>query len=49
LADLWLPGFTSVTSIELMEVTYADGSAWKISGSNVCRVQPNPLMLITER
>jgi len=48
-ADLWLPGFTAVTSIELLEVSYADGSAWKISGSSVCRVQPDPLMLISNR
>jgi hypothetical protein len=48
-ADLWLPGFTAVTSVELLEVSYADGSSWKISGSNVCRVQPDPLMLISNR
>jgi hypothetical protein len=48
-ADLWIPGFTSVTSIELLEVSYADGSTWKISGSNVCSVKPDPLMLISNR
>lgn len=48
-ADLWLPGFTAVTSVELLEVAYADGSMWKISSSNVCRVQPDPLMLISNR
>ena len=48
-ADLWLPGFTSVTSVELLEVSYVDGSIRKISGSNVCRVQPDPLMMISNR
>ena len=47
--DLWLPGFTAVKSIELLDVTYADGSTWAKSGANRCRVQPNPLMLITGR
>ena len=48
-ADLWIGGFTSVSSIQLMDVSYSDGSIWKISRSNACRVQPDPLMLITER
>jgi hypothetical protein len=47
--DLWIPGFTAVTLIELREVSYSDGTAWKISGSNVCRVQPDPLMLVSNR
>jgi hypothetical protein len=48
-ADLRIGGFTSVTSIELMNVTYSDGSIWTISRSNGCQVQPDPFMLITER
>lgn len=48
-AELWLPGFTAVSSIELLAVSYSDGSAWKASGPNACRTQPNPLMLITSR
>ena len=48
-ADLRIGGFTSVTSIQLVNVTYSDGSVWTTSGSNACRVQPDPLMLITER
>jgi hypothetical protein len=45
-SDLYAPGFTSISSIELVEVSYADGTVWKISGSDVCRVTPDPLMLI---
>lgn len=47
-SDLYAPGFTSISSIELVEVSYADGSIWKIGESNVCRVTPDPLMLIAE-
>ncbi len=48
-ADLWIAGFTSVSSVELQEVAYADGSTWKISGNTVCRIVPDPMMLITTR
>jgi len=48
-ADIWIGGFTSVGSVQLLNVSYADGSVWTISGSSVCRVQPDPVMLITER
>jgi len=48
-ADLRVGGFTSVTSIQLVNVTYSDGSVWTISRSSACQVQPDPLMLITER
>ncbi len=40
------PGFTSVTSIQLLAVTYADGSTWTSPQSKVCRVAPDPLMLV---
>lgn len=45
-ADIYLPGFTSVTSLELQQVSYADGSTWKLSNANVCSVTPDPMMLI---
>src|ERR1700758_4391010 len=44
--DLYAPGFTSVTSIELLDVSYDDGKIWKIGGSSGCRVKPDPMMLI---
>lgn len=44
--DLYVPGFTSVSSVELQQVSYADGSTWNISVPNLCRVTPNPMMLI---
>jgi hypothetical protein len=45
-SDLYVPGFTSVSSIELLEVSYGDGKVWKIAGAGVCRVTPDPMMLI---
>ncbi len=48
-ADLWISGFTSVSSVELQEVSYADGSSWRISENAVCRIAPDPIMLITSR
>jgi hypothetical protein len=47
--DLWIGGFTSITSIQLLEASYADGSTWRISGSNTCSVKPDPLMLVSNR
>jgi hypothetical protein len=47
--DLWIGGFTAVDSLQLIDLTYADGRIWKPSGSAACRVQPDPLMLITDR
>jgi hypothetical protein len=45
-ADLLLPGFTSVTAIELQSVTYQDGTTWSVADHLACRVAPDPLMLI---
>lgn len=47
--DLWVGGFTSVHSIKLLEITYADGSTWRGMGPDACNVKPDPMMLITER
>ena len=47
-ADLYVPGFTSVSSVQLQQVTYADGSTWRTSGTKFCRVTPDPMMLIAE-
>ena len=44
--DLYIPGFTAVNSIELLQVSYSDGRVWRIGAGNVCRVKPDPMMLI---
>lgn len=44
--DLYVPGVTSVRSIELIEVSYKDGKTWRIGDGGVCRVKPDGMMLI---
>ena len=48
-ADLILPGFTSVTSVELHSIRYGDGSTWTFAGRQACHVAPDPLMLVAGR
>ena len=45
-ADMVLSGFTSVRSITIDSLTYADGATWIPSAGKSCRVAPNPLMLV---
>lgn len=47
--DLSLAGFTSVSSIRLDSLTFADGSTWTSSKSSACRTPPDPFMLISAR
>jgi hypothetical protein len=47
--ELVLPGFTSVASIELEEITYENGTVWKSERQSVCRVAPDMFMLISDR
>lgn len=44
-----LPAFTSVSSLQLESITYSDGSTWKVPDGRVCRVTPDPVMLIAGR
>jgi len=48
-AEIALPGFTAVNSIQLQSVTYADGSTWKLADRQTCTVAPDPLMLVADR
>jgi hypothetical protein len=45
-ANVWVPGMTAVLSLDLDEVTYADGSTWKFLGREACHVAPDPLVLV---
>jgi hypothetical protein len=47
--DAWVHGLTSVNSIDLMSVEYADGSSWKAKSADACSVVPDPIMLISKR
>lgn len=48
-SELQLEGFTSVQSVSLDAVTYADGSAWTAGAARRCSVEPDPLMLVSQR
>jgi hypothetical protein len=48
-AHLVVRGFTSITSIVLNSVTYADGSVWKTFDQGACQVAPDGLMLVAGR
>jgi hypothetical protein len=45
-AELQLPGFGILNTVELNAVTYTDGSVWKVSSADDCRIAPDPLLLI---
>lgn len=45
-AFLWVAGLTAVQVIDLVSLTYADGSTWNMAQGSVCRVIPDPTMLI---
>lgn len=46
-ADLHLPGVAVIHSIELRSLGYGDGSSWKVADNQLCRVAPDPLMLVS--
>jgi len=48
-ADVWVRGLTSVNSIDLVSVRYADGSKWRAADASVCRIVPDPTMLISQK
>jgi hypothetical protein len=48
-ADLWVPGMTSVQTIDIDSVAYSDGTTSVFRNPLACRVTPDPLMLISSR
>jgi hypothetical protein len=47
--DLWAPGLTAVTSIELVSIGYTDGSKWAPAAGQSCRVEPDGIMPVAGR
>lgn len=45
-SDFTLPGFVTLSSIQLHSVTYTDGTIWNTPAPNACRVSPSPLVLV---
>lgn len=48
-ARLRVPGMTTVLSIDLDSVGYADGSTWRLADGQGCRTLPDPMMQISGR
>lgn len=48
-ADMVLPGFTSVSAIELQSITYQDGSSLNLTKREACRATPDPMMPVSAR
>jgi hypothetical protein len=48
-AELWVPGLSAVYSVDLVSITYADGSTWSPSQARTCRTPVDSLMLIGAR
>lgn len=46
-AQLRLPGFTAVTSIDVHSITYADGTTWSPDKKNSCSVKADPFLLVS--
>jgi hypothetical protein len=47
--DVRLDGLTAVDSIDLVEVSYANGSSWEPASDDACHIVPDPVMLISQR
>lgn len=47
--DVWVRGLTSVDSVDLTSVRYADGSTWTPSSASACSIVPDPTMLISQK
>jgi hypothetical protein len=44
-----VPGVTAAQTIDLIALTYADGSTWELAAGKTCRIAPDPLMLVSAR
>jgi hypothetical protein len=47
--DVLLRSFASISRVDLESVEYADGTSWKASELQSCKIVPNRLMLISSR
>jgi hypothetical protein len=47
--NVWAPELTAVTSIDLVSLSYDDGTKWTAASGQTCRVTPDPMMLISGR
>ena len=48
-ASIWMHKVGSLTRVELVSITYADGTTWNESKSSRCQAVPSALMLISNK
>jgi hypothetical protein len=48
-ASIWMHKVGSLTRVELISITYADGTTWNESKSSRCQAVPSALMLISNK
>jgi hypothetical protein len=46
-ADIVVEGVSATQTIDLIALSYADGTKWKLAEGQSCRIAPDPLMLIS--
>jgi hypothetical protein len=46
-AELAVPGFSAVSSVQVKSITYADGSSWKFAEGVACSTRIDPMMLVS--
>ena len=46
IAEVWVPAFGAVRSLELQSITWSDGSNWKPARGESCTVAPSLFMLV---
>ena len=48
-ADVWMNQVGSLTAVDLISVTYADGTTWHPAANEKCRAVPSNFLLVTKR
>lgn len=46
-ANILVPDVTATQKVDLVALTYADGTSWKLAEGQTCQIKPDPLMLIS--
>jgi hypothetical protein len=48
-ADVWMNQVGSLTAVDLISVSYADGTTWHPAANQKCRAIPSNFLLVTKR
>lgn len=45
-ADLWVSGFSAITSVEISSIAFSDGTSWIASANSACSFKPDLVMWV---